>query len=798
MKFHNLLSLVVLLAVSNSFLFAQDSSISVNNTLSDTIEVPTLTVTTTRAIEQKSPVAFSNINKDELELRYSARDLPQLLQYQPSIISYSENGNFIGYTNMSMRGFDQRRMSVLINGIPQNDPADHNVYWINFSDIGSSLYDVQIQRGAGLMNYGAAAIAGSISLTTSIEANQPGIRYSTGIGLQEFGAEGEIKQNITKNLFEYSSGLTEIGGTNYAFYGKIARINSEGYRDQSWAQLTSWFLSGVRFDENFSTQINVWGGSQRDGLAYIGLPKSSVEDLSLRRKNYNYWEHEADGRGLGFASPVRAREVEDFSSPHFEVLNDWNISESVQLKSSLFYYTGAGYFDFNGSWATDDMFRLDNEYTIDDGDYATNSIIRSYVRNGQGGWIPRLVWDHEGGELTAGIEMRWHNSNHWGKLQFAENLPVGYDPDFKIYEYEGHRTILSAFARESYELNDMITIQAGGQLVYHNYSLGNERVGGRYAEYETAEGRIRVEGDLFGIDYVFFNPRAGVMLNLDENNSAYASVALTTREPRMNNLYNASESYSDPGPATNIGGNPLFAVDTNGVYDFSNPLIKPEQMLDIEIGYRYTNSWMNVGAGGYWMEFTDELVKDGQLNIFGAPIDGNAPKTRHLGLELDARVQAWEENNMGIVIGGNTTISYNELVEYSVFMADRTIDLSGNEIAGFPPFILNTFVQYDWAEFKLRANLRHVGAFKTDNFGDLESNPELVSIIGYADNEVDSYTVMSLDLAYRLNDFLGTQSLTIRAQVENLTNELYAASGIGQNFFPAAERSYYFGMEVGL
>ncbi len=773
--------------------------------LKDTIEVPSLTVTSTRAVQQQSPVAFSTVDKEELELLYNTRDLPQILQTQPSVITYSENGNFIGYTNMSLRGFDQRRLAVFVNGIPQNDPEDHNVFWINFSDIGSSLYDVQIQRGAGLINYGAAAIAGSINLTTSLEAAEPGIRFETGIGLQEIGAADEIRHNVSRNSFEVASGITQIGETDYAFYGKLTQINSDGYRHQSWAELTSWFLSGARFDENLTTQINVWGASQRDGLAYIGLPKDYVDDLERRTNNYNYWEYDATQTNVGFASDVRPQEIEDFSSPRVELLNDWKLSENVTIKSSLYGFGGEGYFDFDGSWASAEMFRLDNDYDISAGGFATNSIIRAYVNNFQYGWIPRLTWDHGDGMLTAGVEMRSHSSDHWGKIQFAENLPEGYDPDYKFYGFEGERTILSAFARESYKLNDMITLQAGGQLVYHNYTRGNEKVGGEFSRYQIAEDVFQSgDGDLFSIDYLFFNPRIGANFNFDDNQSGYASVALTSREPRMNLLYNPAESYFLTASSPNVGGLPLFVQDEAGNYDFNSPLVTPERMLDIELGYRYADEAINIGIGGYWMEFTDELVNNGQINIFGAPIAGNAPRTRHLGLELDFAGEIFTWDGHRLTAGGNMTLSYNELIEYSEFFIDPDtgdeieIDLSGNNIAGFPNSIFNAYLMYDVAGFMARLNGRYVGSFYTDNYADRIGEEQLQRFIAYTANELDAYFIMSADVSYEFGDIFGTQSLRLRLNVENLTNELYAPSGIGQNFFPAAERNYYFGMVVGL
>lgn len=92
----------------------------------------TIIVTATRARERESPVAFGTLTARELSERYSTQDIPELLSELPSTTFYSENGNGIGYNYLTIRGFDQRRISVMVNGIPQNDPEDHDVYgWIS-------------------------------------------------------------------------------------------------------------------------------------------------------------------------------------------------------------------------------------------------------------------------------------------------------------------------------------------------------------------------------------------------------------------------------------------------------------------------------------------------------------------------------------------------------------------------------------------------------------------------------------------------------------------------------------------
>ncbi|MEX0746547.1 MAG: carboxypeptidase regulatory-like domain-containing protein, partial [Rhodothermales bacterium] len=117
-------------------------------------------ITATRARPQLTPITFSNLTARELEEQPAMKDLPVLLSTLPSTTYYSENGNGIGYSTLRMRGFDQRRVAVSINGIPQNDPEDFNVFWINFFDIQGAVEDIQVQRGAGSSFYGPTAIGG--------------------------------------------------------------------------------------------------------------------------------------------------------------------------------------------------------------------------------------------------------------------------------------------------------------------------------------------------------------------------------------------------------------------------------------------------------------------------------------------------------------------------------------------------------------------------------------------------------------------------------------------------------------
>lgn len=768
---------------------------------SDTLrryQLPVVTVTTTRAEAGKSPVPFTEVERTQILQRYTAQDFPTLLNSLPSVFVWSQNGNQIGYSTLVMRGFDQRRIAVLINGVPQNDPEDHNVYWIDFPDLAASTSSIQVQRGAGLVNYGAAAIGGSIHITTSNFLSERLVRISLGNGWQQFGAAGKtvLQPTIQRYALEVSSGIIE---GRYAVYGRMARINSWGYRDQSWAELNSYFLSGARFDKRVTTQINIFGGPLADGLTYYGIPKEHIKDLTLRRKNYAWWEYDNTYSRIGFALERRPIELENFSQPHYELLNDWRITDSVELKSVLFYYTGDGFFDFDGSWADARTLRLTRDYGWDlpDTVYPRNAVIRAFVGNKQGGWIPRLLWRHQGGELLLGAELRLHRSVHWGKVRYAELLPTNFDPEYKIYSYEGVRDIFSLFAREQYSLSPHWLLNMEAQVVHHSYRIRNEKAGNRYTWYLTRSGdTVWGSGTLFDVRYTFVNPRLGILWR-QPNYEFFAALAYTSREPRMRNLYAAEDSY--------FGARPLFESDTVGGtirYDFSKPLVKPERMVDIELGWRYQSQRFRAAVNTFWMEFFDELVKSGRVDVFGAPIDGNAPRTRHVGLELEAAAELFNHPRWGtLTVGITATASRNRIVDYTYYSSNgKAFSLRGNPVAGFPEFLGSASLQYRIGQLQAQLLVRHVGKFYSDNFGAKlrDYAAEDPSIADYRDNVVDPYTVADLDLRWTIPAVLGTQRLVVRLQVQNLFNALYAAGAEGRHFFPGGERLIFGGVDIEL
>ncbi|HEY6191439.1 MAG TPA: TonB-dependent receptor [Bacteroidota bacterium] len=725
--------------------------------------LPAVIVTATQARERETPVTFSTLTQAQLSERYSVQDIPVLLSDLPSMTFYSENGNGIGYNYVNLRGFDQRRLSVMINGVPQNDPEDHNVYWIDFPDLLGSTGSVQVQRGAGSAFYGPPAIGGSINLVTDPFNRKPGITVESELGFQEFSdSTTSLPIATRKYAVSVNSGLV---GKQYMVYGRLGRIQSDGYRTNSWVNLDSYFLGAIRIDREMTTRLEFYGGPLTDGLAYTGLPKFVNDNPRLRRQNLADWGLDSTGSGYSYATQRRPQESESFSQPHYELIHDWRLSPGTTLHNTLFYYTGDGYFDYDASWADTSLLRIGSLYGFPTAQNPANALVRAFVGNKQWGWLPNIGIDHTSGTLTLGAEVRIHRSTHWGKIQYAEGLPPNFDPDYHFYEYNGEKDILSVFGHELYRPQENLTLMFDLQLVRNRYGISNEKY----------------LGENFSLPYFFANPRVGANYNLNPEWNGYLSLAYTSREPVLRNLYAVEDSY--------FGATPQFEADTSGGtvrYDFTKPLAKPERLLDIEAGAVYRGANAEFSADVFWMEFSDELVKSGQVDIFGQPVTGNADRTRHIGVELDGRLSAGPMFS----ISGNLTLSHNRLIRYSVIddagiiQQGARVDLDGNSIAGFPDVLGNLRATFRSDDGEVSFSAKYVGPFYTDNFK-------------IEDHRNDAYTLIDAEALDRIATIGGVE-LSLRFEIHNVFNRFFSLSGEGNAFFPAAERSYLWGMKVDL
>ncbi len=706
-----------------------------------------LIVTATRAIAGETPVAFSTITKEDIKARYYAQDIPVLLSELPSTTFYSESGNGIGYNHLSIRGFDQRRISVMINGIPQNDPEDHNIYWLDFPDLLGNVEDIQVQRGAGSAFYGPPAIGGSLNIITSRFDPDKKISVYSGVG----------NFNTQKYSLSVNSGLLK---DRYIISGRISQIKSDGYRDRSWVNFKSFFLGLARFGKKSSLRLNIYGGPIEDHLVFYGISKEAALDRNKRKQN-----------------PItREDEIENFNQPHAELIHSYQINNKLTLNNSLFAIRGYGFFDYNGSWAPMSYFRITPEFGFDldddpDSSYVDRLLIRAYVDNRQIGWLPNLTWKFKKTELVIGSEIRFHRSLHWGRIQNgSSNLPLAISGDYlghnyigkrRYYQYKGAKNIISPYIHTGFYLRKNLNLMFDMQLSYKKYSLFDEQF----------------IGTDFDISYYFFNPRSGINYTINEQMNIFTSYSRTSREPRLKNFYDAAEAST---PSSWGAVLPQFERYPDGSFNFDRPFVKPETLNDFELGLSYKSFGFFGNINLFYMDFNDEIIKNGQLDRFGQPVTGNAKKSLHQGIELSGGLQI-SANTSAI---GNLMLSKNELKNHTIFSSggDKAI-LNGNPIAGFPDILANARINYHNGSFNATIAMQHIGKKYTDNLKNEK-------------NRVDAYTIFNGAIGYDLGQLAGIRGLTVRIHAQNISNVIYIAHGEGESFFPGAERQLFLSTNV--
>ncbi len=706
--------------------------------------------------------AYSIITKSDLAKKIVMQDVPEILSTSPSALFYSESGNSVGYTYLSIRGFDQRRLSISVNGVPQNDPEDHNVYWVDFPNIMENAELIQVQRGSGNGIIGYPAIGGTVNIITSLFSDKPKNELS-------FTA---ASHNTRKYDAVFSSGLIN---EKYSVYAKLSRTFTDGYRDMAYGDYTSYFISAARFDKKITSQINIYGGIIKDGLAYTGLPKDFMKNRELRKKNYSYWEWDNEKQNVSEYSTIRRNgEGEAFSQPHFELLNEWQITDKLKFNSTLFLVLGEGYFDYDGSWSiwSDDYFRLKQNGF--DNSNPTNAIIRADVKNQQWGWSGRMSWEHKNGTLFAGAEIRDHKSYHCGSIQFAGGVPQDFTQDYKYYEYRGGVNALNFFLHEKYNITEGLTGLAEFQLANSAYKLYDEKY----------------VGTDFTINHNFFNPKVGLNYKLNEHTNTFVSFARVSKEPRLKSYYDAAESSG--------GEKPNFEM-VDGKYNFSKPLINSETMNDLELGLIFDNDLVSVNVNYYLMLFQNEIVKEGQLDRFGQPVTGNVPSSMHTGGELTTKIVF--SKYFDLLLNANYNRNYitdgQKYVEYN----DSTlvIDMKGNQISGCPEVLANAMFNFKYRNLHLSADLKYIGKFYSNNFGDKfkKINTDYPGLFNYTDNVIDPSFATNVLAGWDAKNILGLERIKLFVQVNNIFDSLYAAYAIGNEFFAADERNFAVGCVIG-
>lgn len=468
--------------------------------LADRVEV-----TATRAREGVDPVSFTNVPQEKVAEAYWGQDPAMLLsQLVPGVYASNDNGNGIGYSYFSIRGFGQARTRVMLDGAPLNDASSGELFFIDLADFLATAGDVQVQRGV----FGLSGLGGAIDLTTASPAVERALSVHTG-----FGSFGTQRQHV-----RWESGL--FGGA-WAVSARYSRLTTDGYRDQSWVDSWNYYVSVARYGERSRMRWLAYGGPEETHLAYNGVPREVLAGGLTG-------DRDRDRRHNPITFPG---EVDKFFQPHYKFVHDVTFSPRTRFSHTAYLFQGDGHYD---------QFRANRrlfEYALPnavrpDGTTATRSdlVRRRAVDEWDAGWVPSLTRQIGRWSVDLKGELRIHRARHFGEVRWAEFYPAGVPVNQRYYDYQLAKNTGTVAASARYAVTPRVSVSGGLQATRHTYDLSEDRL----------------KGVELSRDYNFLQPRAGLVVALAPSSDAYVGVARGMREPFFRNLYDPQDYYAVP------------------------------------------------------------------------------------------------------------------------------------------------------------------------------------------------------------------------------------------------------------
>ena len=659
-----------------------------------------------------------NVQKD-LGAKNLGQDLPILLKNQMSVVATSDAGNGVGYTGFRIRGSAGTSINVMLNGVPYNDSESQGTFFVNIPDMASSASQIVIQRGVGTSSNGTASFGASVNILTKNPEEKPYFLTNQSAG----------SFNTMKTSFEAGSG--KFLNNLLSVSARYSTINSDGYIDRAFSKLNSYSINALFEKGNTKIRFLTFGGKEKTYQAWNGIDRQTWE--TNPRLNYSGQYTDLFTGEEKFYD----NETDNYRQNHYQFLWEQNINERWNLETTLHYTKGRGFYENYVRVNEEDedathysnynlpVFEL-NGSPVNQTDF----IRKKWLNNDFYGLVSTLYGKFENLDLNFGLVGNQYYGKHYG------NVTGVYFPNIDEYEYYRNRSVkteVAAFAKALIKVNDF---EFFGDLQLRNI------------DYDT---KILMEGDGEGANldknWLFFNPKFGVNYQI-ENGKLFFSYAHAHREPNRDDL-------------------------------FANPNTKPEKLHDFELGLEKTFGNVSFTANAYYMNYVNQLVLSGEINMVGEFIKINSGKSYRLGLELGTLAKVSEKLN----VLGNITLSQNKNVDFKIEENSTVTNLGNTDISFSPNIIANAVIQYKPIKnLQLNLNNQYVGKQYLDN-------TETQSL------QLNDYFLTDFNAQYEFK--IAKQEVSLQFLLNNIFDKKYVNNGFvydGPYYYAQAGRNFMIGL----
>ena len=726
-------------------------TVTAQNTI-DTVKVQQVAEVVVKGVRatKNAPFAVANINKSELKnFSTSGKELPFLFSRTPGVVAWSDNGTGVGNASIRIRGAAGSRINVTLDGVCLNSPEDQSVFWANMNSYSALMGSAQIQRGVGTSTNGDGAFGGSISLATAAPSLIPTAEL-TG----SYGSFGTYNTGIS-----FSTGLL---GQHLIFDGAYHESATQGYVNATDGRAGSYYGGLTWLSDNFQIRYKNIGNFEKTGQAWNGVMTSDYNTNGLFPNIHSYkdlWEaglgrvntlvedvvYDPAGWAAGNYQTQRytlrdgskwQHTTDNFYQNHNILSAAWTPSAQWSHNLALHYTYGQGYYkELKHQTSLAKKFGLP-----EDKDYKDDAIRKKGLTQNAYGLVYNVTFKNDNWDVMAGTNLQRFSCNHWGYLTYIGNQTLEqkyFDKNgkYKYYDSDADKNDYSAFIKATYNFLEHWNVFADVQYRHVDYTtdgLNDKFVkkDGKYVNY------------VLNVDekFNFFNPKAGISYT-NGAHKAYASVAMSNREPERNN-------YTDNG---------------------GSELPKAEKLIDTEFGYQYTGSNWFAGANFYYMSYDNQLVQTGKLSDIGEPLTTNIKDSYRMGVELSA---GWSPLSW-LSLQGNAALSQNKIKNWDeeVESWDEAGSVHHNHydkstLAYSPSAILNGFIDFHYQGFAATWHTNFVSKQYVDN---TESD----------ERSLPCYSQSDLHLSFQsdVTKAAGIKNVKLGLDFNNIFNRHYAANG---------------------